>query len=388
MNDLNLTSACLDPISRLFGAVSKPDRGGLDLSIGALRDVPALAHLWDGLDLRIVTEGLAEYPTTQGPEDLRYGFARLFENELAGSADPGSFVATHGALDALGHVLRAISPDRVLYPAPGFDVSTAAHRMSIVAQSVPWAVNATVGDLLDVLEHELRSKHSGRDAIVVNFPSNPSGAAPTEDEWQSLILLAAEVGATLVIDDVYRFSARPTRRPGAEAEHVVVVDSVSKRLGLPGLRLGYAMLRRSLLSGVRASIAETSVGVSLAAASLGAFGIERYCADMSIAGEIRAELDRRRIAVRGALSPAMQEALVLAEEGLYGCLLFETSAEETRVREELAARTVYLTSGAALSDGHIDQPFLRFCLGSTSDIPNAFERINAVMDLSPTNGAG
>jgi aspartate/methionine/tyrosine aminotransferase len=369
----------LDPLSQLFGATEKPTPVAFDLSLGTLRGVPALDNLWNGLELSTVTLGLSEYPMTQGPADLRTEFARVFEAETLSAADSDCFVATHGALDALGHVLAADGIRRVIYPMPGFDVGVAARRSSVPTHPVPWDIGGTISELLDQLDRALDRRHGG-DAIVVNFPSNPSGASPTEAEWWDLISLADDAGAILVIDDVYRFSGPVSVRPISDAEHVVIVDSVSKRLGLPGLRIGSILARGPLLGQVRSSVAAASVGVSVAAAALATFGLRRYGDDSSIGDGIRRELDRRRRVVRAALSPEGLESLVLADAGLYGCLRFETPEEEISVGAKLREQDVHLTPGAGLSDGHPVVPFLRFCIGASGELGAAFELVNSVLE--------
>ena len=370
----------VDQVSRQFGATSPPHRPEFDLSFGALRDCSALTDLWSDLDQPDPMSGLADYPTTQGPERLRIAFANLMEAEGSDLQDPDTFVATHGALDAIGHALRSINPDRILFPSPGFDMAIAANRTSGTCEPIRWGPGGSVQELLDALCIALRSGDPGKTAVVVNFPANPSGATPTETEWITLVELTAEMDAYLIVDDVYRFSGPPTQRPSTSGNHVVVVDSVSKRLGLPGLRLGFARATGRLLSGIRASVGECSVGVSLAVAELGSHALERYCADSSIAASTQLELSRRRDAVRHTLKPELLDSLVLVDDGIYGCLLFPSLDVESEVWKRARANDILLTPSSAMSSEPLRTPFLRFCVGATADLVKPFQCINEVMD--------
>jgi aspartate/methionine/tyrosine aminotransferase len=84
-------------------------------------------------------------------------------------------------------------------------------------------------------------------AIVVNFPHNPTGALPGAATWQALVDLAADAGARLVSDEVYRFmeSDPTTRLPSAVdcAADAVSIGVMSKAFGLAGLRVGWIATR-------------------------------------------------------------------------------------------------------------------------------------------------
>ena len=148
------------------------------------------------------------------------------------------------------------------------------------------------------------------------------------------------------------------------------------------------MTQGPLLPAIRASVGASSVGVSQAVAALGTFGLAKYCADQSVAEEIRNELARRRRTIRTSLAPNLQAALVLPEAGLYGCLLVDSYEEENRIRSDLASRDVLLTPGQGLSNGYLGSPFLRFCVGATSRLADAFEQIDQVVSQGCSSGRG
>ena len=377
---VNAVQPEVDQISRQFGATTPPRRPEFDLSFGALRDCSALTELWSDLDQSDPIIALMDYPTTQGPERLRIAFAHLMETEGSDLQDPDTFVATHGALDAIGHALRSINPDRILFPSPGFDIAIAASRTSGTCEPVRWGPDGSIQELLDALRIALKSGDPDKTAVVVNFPANPSGATPTETEWTALVQLTAEMNAYLIVDDVYRFSGPPAQRPSTGGNHVVVVDSVSKRLGLPGLRLGFARATGGLLSGIRASVGECSVGVSLAVAELGSHALERYCSESSIAESIQMELSRRREAVRNTMKPELLDSLVLVDNGIYGCLLFPSLDVESEVWRRARENDILLTPSSAMSSDPLRTPFLRFCVGATADLVKPFQYISEVMD--------
>ncbi len=93
--------------------------------------------------------------------------------------------------------------------------------------------------------------------IVTNFPHSPTGFAPDRAYLDALIALADEAGATLVGDEIYRGLplAGEAEAPSLAdlSARAVVLNSVSKTLGLPGLRVGWLATRdAALLAAVRA----------------------------------------------------------------------------------------------------------------------------------------
>jgi aspartate/methionine/tyrosine aminotransferase len=79
--------------------------------------------------------------------------------------------------------------------------------------------------------------------IVINVPHNPTGAVPDPVTYRAVVDLAAEAGATLLVDEVYRFLERDLAgrlQAGADAgPHGVSLGVMSKSFALAGLRIGW-----------------------------------------------------------------------------------------------------------------------------------------------------
>jgi len=89
--------------------------------------------------------------------------------------------------------------------------------------------------------------------IQVNEPQNPTGGLSDRPTFDRLVEIAAESGARLVVDEVYRFLEfdPATRLPaGADAlPNGVSIGVMSKSFGMAGLRIGWIATRdRELLS--------------------------------------------------------------------------------------------------------------------------------------------
>ena len=80
-------------------------------------------------------------------------------------------------------------------------------------------------------------------AIVVINPNNPTGTILNEKEIKEIIEIAKEYGLFIIADETYReivFSKKPTsflQYPEVK-DHVIALDSVSKKFSCPGARIG------------------------------------------------------------------------------------------------------------------------------------------------------
>lgn len=379
-------ASLIDPITATFGAHDPGDTGdgpldtahhledadhhpAIDVSLGALRGVPELDRLWDGF--RLNPGCLSAYPGTQGPRSLLEAIAELSRRERGGALDPSDVILTHGALHGLCASLATLPADTpVLFPQPAFGYPLAIAAARCAPVPVSWPAGAPVGELLDRIERQLDDL-TGPTAVIACFPSNPAGASPTDREWRRLRVLAARNRTLLVVDDLYRFSE--PRALDVAGEDVIVVDSLSKRLGAPGLRLGWVSTSGARFGALRAAAASTSVGVARPVAALAEHALSRYLAEPGIATAVRDALAARRAAVRAAIAAAgLHDRLLLTDGGFYGCLDVP-GIDLDALAKRLRARGVAVTPGSSLygpgAPAHV--PFVRFCLGNDARVGEA-----------------
>jgi aspartate/methionine/tyrosine aminotransferase len=83
--------------------------------------------------------------------------------------------------------------------------------------------------------------------VVVNFPHNPTGFAPTRAELAAMVEAVHRHGAHLLSDEMYRYLEVA---PGSTlpavcelSERAVSLSGLSKSFGLPGLRVGWVASR-------------------------------------------------------------------------------------------------------------------------------------------------
>lgn len=153
-----------------------------------------------------------------------------------------------GGKHALYNAFQALfgDGDEVVLPAP-FWVSYA--DMLVLAGAKPRIVHAPAAQGFKLTAEQLADALDARSrGVILNSPSNPTGAAYTEAELQGLAeVLVAYPDVAIVVDDVYEMLCFAGERPAhllklapELRDRTVIVNSVSKTYAMTGWRLGYA----------------------------------------------------------------------------------------------------------------------------------------------------
>jgi aspartate/methionine/tyrosine aminotransferase len=194
---------------------------------------------------------LADAETSELWRDLRLGYTEapghpLLRAEIAGlydSIDADEVLVFSGAEEAI-----FITANVLLGPGDHAVVAWPAYQsLHEVARATGADVtlhelHASDGWAIDV--DRLRAQVTPRTRlIVVNVPHNPTGAIPDPASFRAISELAADAGATLLVDEVYRFLEHegPDRLvAGADlGPHAISLGVMSKSFALAGLRIGW-----------------------------------------------------------------------------------------------------------------------------------------------------
>jgi aspartate/methionine/tyrosine aminotransferase len=195
----------------------------------ALAD-PETAALWHGLRL-----GYTEAP---GHPLLRAEIASLYD-----SIAPDEVLVFSGAEEAIFITANVLlgPGDHAIVVWPAYQ---SLHEVARAAGAdvTLHELRAADGWRIDV--DELRRQVTPRTKlIVVNAPHNPTGALPDQATYRAVADLAADAGATLLSDEVYRYlEVDPRDRLPAGADvgpHGVSLGVMSKSFALAGLRIGW-----------------------------------------------------------------------------------------------------------------------------------------------------
>ncbi|KAA8498069.1 Capreomycidine synthase [Porphyridium purpureum] len=212
---------------------------------------------------------LLDYPEVNGSRPLREIIARLYDEP-----DADNVLVTVGASEAnfiLANSLAQECGAEIAVLMPAYMQFAGSARNSAARNNVrPFYLDGTKSWALDKTSLE-KAVSSNTRVISVVDPNNPTGHILSNDERACILAAAKRVSAWLVVDEVYA---------GAEVEgahetpswyslgyeKTICVGSLSKAFGLPGLRLGWLIGPREVIT--RAWYRHEYVSISASALSM------------------------------------------------------------------------------------------------------------------------
>jgi aspartate/methionine/tyrosine aminotransferase len=203
--------------------------------------------------LKAMRDGLTHYGPSVGYPDLRAAVAAKLIRDEGVTYDPASeILITHGGIHAYYLAMQSIlNPgDDVLVPDP----SWATHsNMAIMLRGNVIRVAATAENgFIPYFESWEKALTSKTKVIVLNYPSNPTGAYPSREYWQRLQDFAKAHDLWVVSDEVYGslfYEERPTSAAVIEGAkgRTLLVNSLSKSYAMTGWRVGFLAAPASVI---------------------------------------------------------------------------------------------------------------------------------------------
>ena len=195
------------------------------------------AHDFSDLD----TSKVDHYSDSRGLLALRRRIAAHCQSQCGAIVDPETeLVITAGSKIALYMTLQAIlnSDDEVLIHEPAW-LSYQEHVRLLDAEPVFAPCTAALVDLPQFMSPKTR-------AVIINNPNNPAGRNYGRSELEALYRVCRARGVYIISDEAYSdFVIDETFCSFASIAQdklgVVVVNSLSKNLGLSGWRIGYVI---------------------------------------------------------------------------------------------------------------------------------------------------
>jgi aminotransferase len=192
-------------------------------------------------------KGQTTYTSNLGLLSLRKSIARYVDGFFGVAYDPaGEILVTVGVSEAIDIALRAlINPgDEVIYHEPCY----VSYSPSIVlAHGVAVSVVTTKEDGFSLKPEALAKVITPKSRVLMlNFPTNPTGACASLEDLEGIAKLAIEHDLIVMTDEIYselRYDNEPhvsiASLPGMR-ERTILLHGFSKAFAMTGFRLGYA----------------------------------------------------------------------------------------------------------------------------------------------------
>lgn len=226
-------------------------------------------------------KGATRYTLMAGTVDLRRAIAAKLERENGLTYALDEIIATNGAKSAIYSAFAAtLEPgDEVIIPAPYW---VSYPDMALACDGAPVLVSCDQTQNFKLTATQLERAITTRTRwLVINSPSNPTGATYTADEYRALAAVLAKHPHVMVMtDDIYEH----IRYDSVSAPHLLkvapqlrdrtlAINGVSKTYAMTGWRIGWIAGPSDLVQAINTLLSQSagnccSISQAAAAAAL------------------------------------------------------------------------------------------------------------------------
>jgi aspartate aminotransferase len=203
--------------------------------------------------IRAIEQNFTKYTPAGGTSELKKAICERHALDFGTSYEPKECLVTVGGKHAIFNLIQAlINPgDEVVIPVPYWVtykdvVNYAGGKCVFVDTDEAKGFTLTAA----MIEPHLTARTK---LVMMNSPSNPSGAVMDRGEFEKIFHLTAERGIYLMTDECYckfLYDSEPfsiASVPGAK-DSVLVAGSLSKTYAMTGWRIGFGLVPQAIVT--------------------------------------------------------------------------------------------------------------------------------------------
>ncbi len=209
-------------------------------------DFDTPAHVKEAA-IRAIREGFTKYTPASGIEELKEAITAKLKRDNGLSYSPEEVIVSCGSKHSLFNIAEVLLEpgDEVIIPSPYWVTYTEQVRL---VEGRPMIAKTLEEDGFHLSRSAIESAMTPRTkAILLNSPSNPTGAMIPEDRLEAIAALAVERDLLLISDEAYESLTYDghvhisiASLGEAVKRRTIVVNTVSKAYAMTGWRIGYA----------------------------------------------------------------------------------------------------------------------------------------------------
>ena len=306
-------------------------------------DFPTPANIKEAA-IQAITANFTKYTNAGGTPELRQAICDRHRQDFGTNYSPSECMVTVGGKHAIFNLIQAlINPgDEVIIPVPYWvtykDVVNYAGGVCVFVETnenTGFEVNAAM------IERHLTPKTK---LVIINSPSNPSGAVLSKKDFRDIFDLASKRDIFLMTDECYchfLYDAEPfsiAAVAGAK-DTVVVAGSLSKTYAMTGWRIGFALAPAPIIGAMMKLQSHcTSNPTSIAQKA----GVEALRGPQESVPEMLAEYRRRRDFVVQRLRKIPGVSIVTPKGAFYAYPNISVAFRTGRIKNSLDFSTALL----------------------------------------------
>lgn len=202
--------------------------------------------------VQAIEQNFSHYSGMAGLADVRQAASLFLKNKYQLDYDFQSEVlVTIGATEAISaSLLATLEPgDKVLLPAP---IYPGYEPVIHLALAQPIYLDTTDNDFVlapEVLEAALKEHGEQVKAVILNYPSNPTGVVYTREQVKALAEVLEKYPVFVISDEIYsELTYDETHVSIAEylRDQTIVINGLSKSHAMTGWRVGFIFAPKAL----------------------------------------------------------------------------------------------------------------------------------------------
>ncbi len=209
--------------------------------------------------IEAIRKGDTKYTAPDGRPELKAAICRKLKRENGLEYTNAQVTIGNGGKHVLYNALMAsVNPgDEIIIPAPYW---TSYPDMALLAEGKPVTIQCPADKAFKLQPKELEAAITPKTKwLILNSPSNPSGAAYTWDEMKALTeVLLRHPHVWIMTDDMYEHIVyddfqfcTPAQVEPKLYSRTLTVNGVSKAYSMTGWRIGYAAGPKELIDAIR-----------------------------------------------------------------------------------------------------------------------------------------
>lgn len=197
--------------------------------------------------IKAIRAGFTKYTAVGGIDELKEAIIDRMKLDYGLEYQKPEIIVSNGAKHTLYNLTQAMfeEGDEVIVPAPYW---VSYPEQITLAGADPVILNTREEEGFKIDPAELKKLITPKTrALVLNYPSNPTGATYNEEELRRIVDVAMEAGLTIISDEIYDkivfdgIKHTPVASLGEDVKKAtILVNGVSKTYAMTGWRIGYA----------------------------------------------------------------------------------------------------------------------------------------------------
>ncbi|HEX3034086.1 MAG TPA: pyridoxal phosphate-dependent aminotransferase [Thermodesulfobacteriota bacterium] len=205
--------------------------------------------------IKAINGGFTKYTAVGGIDELKDAIAYRLNEDYGLKYEKSEIIVSCGAKHSLYNISQVLfeEGDEVIIPAPYW---VSYPEQVILAGAIPVIIETKEESGFKIGPDGLKKLITQRTkAIILNYPSNPTGTTYNEDELRRIVDVAMNAGLLIISDEIYDkiiyngITHTPIAMLGDEVKKsTILVNGVSKTYSMTGWRIGYAAGDKRVIS--------------------------------------------------------------------------------------------------------------------------------------------